>query len=267
MKVRVPGSIANLGPGFDVLAMAVDLWLEVEAEPAATPDWRFEGEGAEALSAAPNPLSVLPFRGTVRNGIPLGVGLGSSAAARLAARALEGDQEPWVAAAAEEGHPDNVYAAARGGVRLVAGDFEAALPVPEGDVAMLVAAEPASTDQARRLLPRLVSIEDAVFNVGRTAWLVHLLHTGEADRWPAALEDRLHQPARRPLYPWATDVIAAANEHGCPAAISGAGPSVFALCPAGLGDRVAGAMARAASGRGRPLVTRVARSGMTVDAR
>lgn len=261
----MPASIANLGPGFDVLAMAVDLWLDVEAEPAPRPDWTFEGEGAEILSSDPNPLSLLPFRGTVRNGIPLGVGLGSSAAARLAARALGGDPAPWVAAAAAEGHPDNVFAAAKGGMRLVVGDFNTALPVPGGEVALLVAAAPASTDAARRMLPAQVPIADAVFNLGRLAWLVHLLHAGDAAGWPAALEDRLHQPHRLALYPWTAAAIGAARAHGCPAAVCGAGPSVFALCPSGMGDRVAAAMAAAAPGRGRPQVTRVATSGMTVE--
>src|SRR5690242_13651389 len=118
MKVRVPASIANLGPGFDVLAMAVDLWLEVEAEPAEFAEWTFEGEGAEVLGAGPNPLSRLPFRGHVRNEIPIGVGLGSSAAARVAAHALLGHELPWVPAAAEEGHADNAAAACLGGVVL-----------------------------------------------------------------------------------------------------------------------------------------------------
>ena len=63
MRISVPASVANLGPGFDVLAMAVDLWLEVEAEEADEPEWEFEGEGAELLQEQPNPLSVLPMRG------------------------------------------------------------------------------------------------------------------------------------------------------------------------------------------------------------
>ncbi|MGH7877836.1 MAG: homoserine kinase, partial [Candidatus Dormibacteraceae bacterium] len=71
MRVRVPASIANLGPGFDILAMAVDLWLEVEAEPAVVPSWSFSGEGADFLGQHPNPLSVLPMRGAVMCGIPL----------------------------------------------------------------------------------------------------------------------------------------------------------------------------------------------------
>ena len=262
MRVRVPASIANLGPGFDVLAMAVELWLEVEAEPADRPDWTFEGEAADFLGSRPNPLSALPMRGRVRNGIPMGVGLGSSAAARVAAWALRGHDAPWLAAAEEEGHPDNAAAAGLGGLRLVVDGRIEELPVPDIDVALLVAHEAQDTDAAREALPRQVPMADAVFNAGHLAWLVHLLHAGGITRSPDAFSDRLHQPHRRPLYPWTADAIGAARRLGFPAAISGAGPTVFALCDRGRGREVAEAMAAAAPARGRPVVTQVVRSGM-----
>jgi homoserine kinase len=138
----VPGSIANLGPGFDVLAMAVDLWLEVEAEPAAGPDWTFEGEGAAELSQSPNLLSVLPMQGRVHNQIPIGVGLGSSAAARVAAAALAGFDDPLSQAIAGEGHPDNAAAAVMGGVVAVVGAGVHQLPVPDWEIAVFVASQP-----------------------------------------------------------------------------------------------------------------------------
>ena len=262
MRLRVPASIANLGPGFDVLAMAVDLWLEVEAEPADGPEWVFEGEAADFLSSHPNPLSVLPMRGRVRNAIPVGVGLGSSAAARIAAWALRGHEAPWLAAAEEEGHPDNAAAAGLGGLRLVVGDRIEELPVPDVEVALLVAREPQDTEAAREALPQQVPMADAVFNAGHLARLVHLLHSGRLTASPEALADRLHQPHRRPLYPWTAQAIGAAQRRGFPAAISGAGPTVFALCDRGRGREVADAMADAAPGRGSPVVTEVARSGM-----
>ena len=267
MRIRVPASIANIGPGFDVLAMAVDLWLDVRAEPAERPDWTFAGEGAEYLTTHPNPLTTQPMRGRVDNRIPLGVGLGSSAAARLAVAALRGmavdDAFRW--AAAEEGHPDNVAAAAYGGVRMLASGVEA-LPTPRADVALLVSSAPASTDEAREVLPGRVPLADAVFNAGRLGLLVHALHTGRYELLREATEDRLHQPYRRHLYPWTAAAIEAALSAGAyGAAVSGAGPTVFALCPTGSGHVVAAAMVAAAPGRGRAVVTGLAESGMTVE--
>lgn len=268
--VRAPASVANLGSGFDVLALALDVWLEVEAEPAARPDWTFAGDGAAILRSAPNPLSPLPFRGVVRNGIPMGVGLGSSAAARVAAAALRGldTDAAFQWAAGEEGHPDNAAAAAFGGVRLSTAGHLLSLPVPDAEVALLVAHEPASTEYARAALPPTVPLADAVFNAGRVGLLVDALHTGRLEQLREAMEDRLHQPTRRPLYPWtgaAIEASLAAGAYG--ASISGAGPSVFALTPRGRGGQVAQAMVAAAPDRGRALVTRVAVTGLTQEAK
>jgi homoserine kinase len=265
VRVRVPASIANMGPGFDVLAMAVDLWLDVEAEEADEPEWEFEGEGAELLAASPNPLSLLPMRGWVTNDIPVGVGLGSSAAARVAAAALRGDEDPIGAAGREEGHYDNVAAAVMGGVVAVVGDEVLGLPVPDLEVALFVAPSPLATDQARGVLPEMVSREDAVFNAARVAALVQILHNRQWPMLDQALEDRLHQPHRVSLYPWVEDVIAAARENGAyGAALAGAGPSVFAFCERRLGDDVAAAMAEAGPEGGYGLVTRVVRQGLDV---
>jgi homoserine kinase len=265
MRVRVPASIANLGPGFDVLAMAVDLWLEVEAEESDGAQWTFEGEGAEFLSQRPNPLSVLPMRGWVRSGIPMGVGLGSSAAARAAAAALRGSEDPIGDAGREEGHYDNVAAAVMGGVVAVVGEEVYGLPVPDLGLALFVAREPCPTEEARAVLPAQVSREDAVFNAGRVASLVRLLHTRQWELLDQALEDRLHQPHRLPLYPWVAGVMAAAREAGAyGAAVAGAGPSVFAFCERRYGAEVAEAMEESQPERGYALVTRVTRHGLEV---
>jgi homoserine kinase len=263
VRVRVPASIANLGPGFDVLAMAVDLWLEAEAEPADTPQWRFEGE----VPPIPNAFTQLSMKGVVRSAIPVGVGLGSSAAARLAACELSGipHQKVLEAAVAAEGHPDNVFAAALGGIRLVYGRrHDARLPNLELAVALAVAKEPVPTEQARAVLPSQVPRSDAVFNAARTGLFVQALWSRQWDELRAAMDDRLHQPYRRPLYPWTEAVIKAAYGSGAlGSAVCGAGPSVFALCREPLAHAVAAAMAAASSGRALPLVTHVTEHGMT----
>jgi homoserine kinase len=256
VRISVPASVANLGPGFDVLAMAVDLWLEVEAEEAEEPEWEFEGEGAELLREQPNPLSVLPMRGWARSDIPLGVGLGSSAAARVAAAALQGSEDPIGDAGREEGHYDNVAAAVMGGLVAVVGDEVYGLPVPDLEIALFV---------ARSVLPDQVSRADAVFNLSRLAALLQVMHSREWPRLDAALEDRLHQPHRLPLFPWAEEVMAAAREAGAyGAALAGAGPSVFAFCERRLGDDVALAMEDAGPEEGYGLVTKVTRQGLDV---
>ena len=262
----MPASIANLGPGFDVLAMAVDIWLEVEARPAKVPQWTFKGEGAGLLAARPNPLSRLRMRGKVVNEIPIGVGLGSSAAARVAAQALLGNSAPWLAAAEEEGHPDNAAAAALGGVVMVLEEYAQRLPTPRLEIALLVADKAQPTGAARAALAGPVSREDAIYDLARLAALVHSLHTGDYSLLTEALEDRLHQPQRRHLYPWTEGVISAAlSVGGLGSAICGAGPSVFAFAKPGTAHEVAHAMANAAEGKGRPLVTRIADTGLSVE--
>jgi homoserine kinase len=254
-----------MGPGFDVLAMAVDLWLDVEAEPWDEPEWEFEGEGADLLAASPNPLSVLPMRGWVNNGIPVGVGLGSSAAARVAAAALSGNEDPIGAAGREEGHYDNAAAAVMGGVIAVVGEEVYGLPVPELEIALFVAPNPVPTEEARAVLPAQVSREDAIFNAGRVAAIVQILHNRQWPMLDLALDDRLHQPYRMPLYPWAQEVMEAAREAGAyGVALAGAGPSVFAFCERRLGEDVAAAMEEVGPEDGYGLVTKVARTGLDV---
>lgn len=261
----MPASIANLGPGFDVLAMAVDMWLEVEAEESDEPEWEFKGEGADFLAANPNPLSSLRLRGWVSNAIPVGVGLGSSAAARVAAAALQGSRDPIGDAGRAEGHYDNAAAAVMGGVVVVVEQEVYALPAPDLGVALFVAPIPVATEEARAVLPTEVSREDAVFNAARVASLVRLLHTRQWELLDVALEDRLHQPHRLPIYPWVADVIAAAREASAyGAAVCGAGPSVFALCERRHATDVAAAMEDAGPEAGYGLVTRVARHGLEV---
>ena len=267
VRVRVPATIANLGPGFDVLAMAVDIWLEVEAEPAGEEAWTFRGEGADWLPGSEHPFSGLAMRGKVRNDIPVGVGMGSSAAARVASLALRGvkGRELLARAAALEGHPDNAAAAVRGGVVAVVGSDVHKLPLPRLDIAIFAVAERVPTEAARAVLPRRVDRDDAVFNAARLALLVRALHSRRYELLGEALEDRLHQPYRAKLYPWLASALAAAREAGAHgAALAGAGPSVVAFAPSGWGARVGKAMQKAAGVEGRVIVTRPVRKGLEV---
>ena len=267
MRVKVPASIANIGPGFDCIAMAIDLWLEVEAEPSDHPRWDFEGEGADYLQAHDNPFSKLAMKGRVKSEIPLGVGLGSSGAARLAASALT---SPWditshaVDASSDEGHADNVVASAKGGIQLVLSEHDhEVLPDPGWELALFIANAPLSTEKARAALPEAISINDAVFNLGRVALLVKAFAANRPDLLREAMRDRLHQPHRLHLYPWVADVMQAADiagAHG--AAVCGAGPSVFAFCPPHTAKTIAEKMHEAAPQHGRPLVTRITEKGM-----
>jgi len=183
----------------------------------------------------------------------------------VAAAALRGDEDPIGTAGREEGHYDNVAAAVMGGVVAVVGDEVLGLPVPELEVALLVAPDPVPTEEARAVLPAQVAREDAVFNAARVAAFVEILHNRQWPMLDTAMEDRLHQRYRMELYPWVQEVIDAAREAGAyAAALAGAGPSVFAFCERRLGGDVADAMAAAGPENGYGLVTRVTRNGLDV---
>jgi homoserine kinase len=266
VRIKVPASIANIGPGFDCMAMAIDMWLEVEAVEWDHPAWDYEGEGADYLYAHENPFTRLSMKGRVRSEIPLGVGLGSSAAARLAASALS---SPWdvkshiVEAGAHEGHLDNIAASASGGIRIVSDRVDEKLPNPGWGLALFVAHQPLPTEKARAVLPDSVSLADASFNAARTALLARSILSKRPSLLGEALRDRLHQPHRLHLYPWTEEVIRVAEAAGAyGAAICGAGPSVFAFCAASQANRIAEAMEESHPLRGRALVTKISDKGM-----
>jgi homoserine kinase len=270
VRVRVPASSANLGPGFDALGLALALHNEVVAEDADGVRVTVEGEGAGRL--ATNERNVVArgvsaayeaagrrFRGCglrCVNRIPLARGLGSSAAAwvagLVAGNALNGsplDRNALLALAARaEGHPDNVAAALFGGltVSCVGADEVRAvkLPVPpQLRWIVLVPVMTSSTVEARAVLPASVPRADAVFNVQRVALLLGALQAGQLETLRAALEDRLHEPYRLKLFPWMPDVTAAARKAGALGCVlSGAGPALLAVANAPEAEAVGRAM-------------------------
>ena len=284
VRVRVPATSANLGPGFDVLGLALALHNEVTLEEAAGVSVSIEGEGAGHLDRGERNLVVQgvrsvyeqlqrPFRGikvACVNRIPTGRGLGSSAAAWLAgivgANALLGsplDRDTLLALAATgEGHPDNVAAALLGGLTVACWSgkkvLALSLPVPaEIQWVALIPEVQGSTVEARAVLPQTVPRADAVFNLQRLGLLLAALGAGRTDLLTVAMEDRLHQPYRGGLFPWMERVAAAARSAGSlGCALSGAGPSLLAAAGKGA-DNVARAMEsalRESGVRGRAVV-------------
>ena len=284
--VRVPASSANLGPGFDVLALALDLHLEVEARESSKTSIAWDGEGAGEVPLTRKNLLVrsaqAPFAGwsrpleglelVVRNQIPIGRGLGSSAAAIVAGitlgaklRGLRVSPQRVIELAFPlEGHGDNLAAALyggfciavteNGGVRVHRLDWPA-----RWRAVLFVPDDVSPTHEARRLVPRHPLRTDAVFNLGRVAEWVLACSTRNRSLLASAMDDRLHQPGRARAYPYLDDVIAAAEQAGAlGAALSGAGGSVIAIADRSHGA-VAQAMAEAARTHGvRGTVMRLA---------
>lgn len=242
-RVRVPGSSANLGPGFDSMAAAVSVHLELEVEETG----KFAVDpGDDALPADESNLCVrafadlhpvegLSFR--VRSDIPLESGLGSSGAAIVAALiaadhmfelALPRD-EVLQRAAAIEGHPDNVAASLHGGFVVCANGGVTVVEPPAGlEAVAVVPRDPVPTGAARAALPDEVPFADATFNAAHAATLALGLARGDLALIARGLEDRLHQQRRRHLYPRSMELVERARGLGAlGATISGAGPTVL----------------------------------------
>jgi homoserine kinase len=245
--VRVPASSANLGPGYDAMAAAVALHLELEVEE--TGEFVVETGGLDVSTGRDNlivrafetlhPADGIAFR--LKSEIPLARGLGSSAAAIVAGLVaadhlfeLALTREELLARATEiEGHPDNVAAAIYGGFVVCESrgeaPFAARFDPPEGlEGIVVIPGEEVSTRLAREAIPAEVPLADAVANVSAAALLVLGLRSADLDLVGRGLHDALHQPHRRSLYPRSMEIVDAAAETGAlGATISGAGPTVL----------------------------------------
>ncbi|MGC1166916.1 MAG: homoserine kinase [Solirubrobacterales bacterium] len=246
--VRVPASSANLGPGYDAMAAAVSLHLELEVEE--TGEFSLDPGGLDVSTGRDNlvvrafeslhPADGIAFR--LGSEIPLARGLGSSAAAIVAGLfaadhlfELALTKEEMLGRATElEGHPDNVAAAIYGGFVVCGADADGAplaarFDPPEGlEGIVVIPPEEVSTRLAREAIPAEIPLADAVANVSAAALLVLGLRSADLDLVAGGLRDAIHQPRRRDLYPRSMEIVDAASELGAlGATISGAGPTVL----------------------------------------
>jgi homoserine kinase len=240
--VRVPASSANLGPGFDVLAAALALHIELEVHETG----RFAVHTNLAIARDERNLCVRGFAAlhppndfefTIRSTVPLSGGLGTSAAAYVAGLAaadslFELDADLLAHATRLEGHPDNVAAALHGGFVICADGAAARFDPPLGlEGVLVVPHKTVRTAKARAALPREIPMRDAVFNVAHASTLVLGLVQGDLSLVARGLADRLHQPRRAHLYPRSAALVERAADLGAlGATISGAGPSVLVWC-------------------------------------
>lgn len=261
VRLKVPATSANLGPGFDCLGLALGLWDDVVARVTDEPGLSVDvaGMGAATVSRGSRHLVVRAMRAAFdrlggqppglelvcANRIPHGRGLGSSAAAIvggvIAARELvvggrsRLDDDAALRLAAElEGHPDNVAACLYGGLTLAWTGADGSAHALRATVArqlapvVFVPGSSSSTKATRRLLPDSVPFADATANAARAALVVQAM-AGDPDALLDATEDRLHQPYRAAAMPRSADLLARLRARGIPAVISGAGPTVLAL--------------------------------------
>jgi homoserine kinase len=256
IRLKLPATSANLGPGFDAAGLALSMHLTVEAEVA--PEWSIEATGRDAAlcSALDNNLIIGTYlkaveeawvdappalRLKIHNEIPLGMGCGSSAAAILAGTALMShfsglnldDARVVSSASHTEGHPDNIAACWYGGFTVSAmsdaGVQTATFPgEPEWELMLAMQPTALATKKARALLPESYTKADAIFNVQRASLLTAAFAQGRLDLLKTAMQDRMHQPYRMTACPLLEKLLPLAGEPWVAGvALSGAGPSVL----------------------------------------
>ena len=257
VRLRLPATSANLGPGFDTLALALGFHLAIEAEAAA--EFRIEaaGRNADACGKVEDNLLLSTYgellvrerrtapalRITMHNEIPLGMGCGSSAAVRLAAVAMAAHfgRLPWdrerilEEACRLEGHPDNAAACWLGGFVASAMEGERLqtvrfVPPPDWRALIVVPERPLATAASRAVLPETYARRDVVANLQRVALLTGAFAAGRADLLAEGMRDRVHQPYRAEACPLLPKLLPLAGEAGIAGvALSGAGPAVLLL--------------------------------------
>jgi homoserine kinase len=269
---RVPASTSNLGAGFDALSLALQRYLKISVEPATTFEIVVTGLDASSIPRTPDNLirrvadrvakgrgrQLPPFRMTIENEIPLARGMGSSAAAiiagvscyELAADDPLSESDLFQYALEFESHPDNLAAALRGGLvaTALADDGEvliAKLSVADGVKTVVVIPEfELSTEKARGVLPQTYSRKDAVYNIQRSALTVAALTTGNWAHLREAMKDRIHQPYRAALIPGLDEILGLETPGLLSVALSGAGPTVFAMAEPQNAENVGNAIVR-----------------------
>ncbi|WP_410771832.1 homoserine kinase [Fontibacillus sp. BL9] len=257
VRVKIPASTANLGPGFDTLGMALTLYAWIEMKPAETTLFHLHGDNLEGLPKDKSNLiykvaqsvfaeagvSIPELEITMYSDIPLTRGLGSSASAIVgalfAANLLIGSpldlEKLFDMATSLENHPDNVGASLFGGIitAIWDGSHATALRIePPADLEVLVAIPDfqLSTSKAREVLPKQVGMSDAVYNISRTSLLTAAMASGRLDLIKESMRDRLHQPFRASLIPGMARILEEATLHGAlGTALSGAGPTLLSL--------------------------------------
>ncbi len=273
--IKVPATAANLGSGFDALGLALSLSLDVWFSEAPQLSIAVRGEGHGLVPEGPDNVvwrtaarlyeevcqrPIPTGRLTIKSRIPLGRGLGSSAAAIVAGLTLAntlmpkrlGRDELLARASQIEGHPDNVSAAIYGGFVMAWHEGETLrvqnYPAPDLRCLILVPDYRVSTEDARRVLPETVPLQDAVFNAQRLALWIDAVNHRDWSLLPHAAEDRLHQPYRQSLIPGMQALIDAALSHGAAfSSLSGSGPTILSLVPSERALDVAEALTQVAA--------------------
>jgi len=263
LHLELPATSANLGPAFDAAALALDLYIKIDARAAADFSIRATGRDPAICGAMENHLilttyrevleaqhaEIIPLSLRIKNDIPIGKGCGSSAAARLAGVALANhfgrlrwiDSQIIGEASRREHHPDNASACWMGGLTVarMSGPAEAVVVCmrPKGRWPLLLAVpeQPLSTDEARRVLPSLYPRADVVVNIQNSMLLLSAFTQGRPNLVSSALEDRIHQPYRSALCPLLPPLLELTGAPGVlGAALSGAGPSVIVFLDPGF---------------------------------